>query len=150
MGYFQPNYQHPLLYSESLVHVFHYSNIFLQKTKPLYPHPEYLFGIGIWIWAAKNKGFSLRASVVRALGNGICLKLHICNYLNADWRLFVELLPNVEFEKNLIVELKKFSRKLKGPDGLLCGGRCWGTGKVDTTKAMFTKHISWKIKRFKW
>ena len=29
-------------------------NIFLQKTKPLCPHPKYLFGIGIWIWAAKN------------------------------------------------------------------------------------------------
>ena len=28
--------------------------LFLQKTKPLYPHPKYLFGIGIWIWAAKN------------------------------------------------------------------------------------------------
>ena len=28
--------------------------IFLQKTTPLYPHPKYLFGIGIWIWAAKN------------------------------------------------------------------------------------------------
>ena len=26
----------------------------LQKTKPLYPNPKYLFGIGIWIWAAKN------------------------------------------------------------------------------------------------
>ena len=28
--------------------------LFLQKTKPLYPNPKYLFGIGIWIWAAKN------------------------------------------------------------------------------------------------
>ena len=26
--------------------------LFLQKTKPLYPNPNYLFGIGIW--AAKN------------------------------------------------------------------------------------------------
>ena len=24
--------------------------LFSQKTKPLYPHPNYLFGIGIWIW----------------------------------------------------------------------------------------------------
>ena len=40
--------------------------LFLQKTKPsLYPHPKYFFGIRIWIWAAKNKGFSLRVSVVR-------------------------------------------------------------------------------------
>ena len=38
--------------------------LFLQKTKPLYPHPKYLFGIGIWIWAAKNLGFSHRVSVV--------------------------------------------------------------------------------------
>ena len=33
--------------------LFHY-----KKTKPLYPHPKYLFGIGIWIWiwigATKN------------------------------------------------------------------------------------------------
>ena len=28
--------------------------LFLQKTKPLNPHPKYLFGFGIWIWAAKN------------------------------------------------------------------------------------------------
>ena len=31
--------------------------LFQQKTKSLlalYPHPKYLFGIGIWIWAAKN------------------------------------------------------------------------------------------------
>ena len=28
--------------------------LFLQKTKPLYPNPTYLFGIGSWIWAAKN------------------------------------------------------------------------------------------------
>jgi hypothetical protein len=40
--------------SESLVHVFHYSSIISTKTKPLYPHPKYLFGIGILIWAAKN------------------------------------------------------------------------------------------------
>jgi hypothetical protein len=33
--------------------------LFLQKTKPLYPHPKYLFGIGILIWTAKNLGFSL-------------------------------------------------------------------------------------------
>jgi hypothetical protein len=28
--------------------------LFLQKTKPLYPNPKYLFGIGILIWAEKN------------------------------------------------------------------------------------------------
>ena len=30
--------------------------LFLQKTKPLYPQPKYLFGIRIWIWiwVAKN------------------------------------------------------------------------------------------------
>ena len=28
--------------------------LFLQKTKPLYPHPKHLYGIGIRIWAAKN------------------------------------------------------------------------------------------------
>ena len=28
--------------------------LFLQKTKPLYSNPNYLFGIGIWIWAATN------------------------------------------------------------------------------------------------
>ena len=31
--------------------------VFLQKTKPLYPNPKYLFAIGIWIWAAKNRVF---------------------------------------------------------------------------------------------
>ena len=28
--------------------------LFLQKTKPLYPNPKYIFGIGIGIWAAQN------------------------------------------------------------------------------------------------
>ena len=36
--------------------------LFLQKN---YPNPKYLFGIGIWIWAANNWGFSHRVSVVR-------------------------------------------------------------------------------------
>jgi hypothetical protein len=27
--------------------------LFLQKTKPLYPDPKYLYGIGIGIWATK-------------------------------------------------------------------------------------------------
>ena len=39
--------------------------LFLPKPKPLYPHPKYLFGIGIQIWAAKNLEVSLRVSVVR-------------------------------------------------------------------------------------
>ena len=30
------------------------NHYFYKKTKPLYPDPSYLFGIGIWIWAAKN------------------------------------------------------------------------------------------------
>ena len=61
LGYFRPNYrsQHPFWYSESLVHYFY------KKTEPLYPHPKY--GIGIWIWAANNWGFSLRVSVVRVI-----------------------------------------------------------------------------------
>ena len=42
--------------SETLVHVFHHSTIISTKNKLLYPHPKYVigFGIGIWIWAAKN------------------------------------------------------------------------------------------------
>ena len=56
-------------YCESLVHVFHFHQpLFLQKTKPLiYQNPKYLFGIGIWIWVAKNYGFSHRVSVVRGV-----------------------------------------------------------------------------------
>ena len=34
-------------------------NINTQKAKPLNPYPQYLFGVGIWIWAKKNYGFSL-------------------------------------------------------------------------------------------
>ena len=29
-------------------------SMFLQKTKPFHPYAKYLFGIGIWIWPAKN------------------------------------------------------------------------------------------------
>ena len=39
--------------------------LFLQKTKPLYPNPKYLFGIVIRNWAAINQRFSLRLLVVR-------------------------------------------------------------------------------------
>ena len=35
------------------------NHYFYKKTKPLYPNPKYLFGIGVWIWAAKNLGFSV-------------------------------------------------------------------------------------------
>ena len=31
-----------------------FKNYFYKKTKPLYPHPKYLFGIGIWVWAKKD------------------------------------------------------------------------------------------------
>ena len=42
----------------------HYFYKKLQKPKPLHPTPKYLFGNGIWIWAAKNLRFSLRVFVV--------------------------------------------------------------------------------------
>ena len=48
--------------------------LFLQKTKPLYPNPKYLFGIGIWIWAAKN-------SCARSLWFQQCI-------LNCGWTNF--------------------------------------------------------------
>ena len=53
--------------------------LFLQKTEPLYPHPKYLFGILILIWAAKDLGFSHRVSVIRELkGAGSKIMVH-CN-----------------------------------------------------------------------
>ena len=55
-GIFRPNYQNPFWDSETLVLVFHYSTIISTKKLSLYNlHPKYLFGIGIWIWAAKIK-----------------------------------------------------------------------------------------------
>ena len=51
--------------------------LFLQKTKLLYPNPKYFFGIGIWIWAAKNHGFSHRVSVVRDTKDVIAVKKNI-------------------------------------------------------------------------
>ena len=55
----------------SLSMFFIIQSLFLQKSKPLYPTPKYLFGSGIWIWAAKNLRFSLRVSVVRAFDHQI-------------------------------------------------------------------------------
>ena len=70
LGYFRPDYQHEngcthfcTVSSLSMFSII--QPLFLQKTKPLYPTPKYLFGSGIWIWAAKNLRFSLRVSVVR-------------------------------------------------------------------------------------
>ena len=42
-------------------------SVFLPKTKPLYPNPKCLLGIGILICTAKNEVFSHRMSVVRAI-----------------------------------------------------------------------------------
>ena len=48
IGVFSADLSAPIWYSESLVHVFHYSTIISKKkTKHLCPHPKYLFGIGI-------------------------------------------------------------------------------------------------------
>jgi hypothetical protein len=59
---------HPICSYESLVRVFHQNlPLKLQKTKPLYPNSKYLFGIGIWMLAAKHLRFSHRVSVVCAL-----------------------------------------------------------------------------------
>ena len=47
LGYFQSNYQHPFWYSESLVHVFHYSTIISKKKLSLYIHiPNIYLGLG--------------------------------------------------------------------------------------------------------
>ena len=64
LEYFRPNYQHPFGTVSPLSMFFIIQSLFLQKTKSLYPHPKYLFAIWIWIWAAKNQGFSLHVSVV--------------------------------------------------------------------------------------
>jgi hypothetical protein len=45
-GAFGPGIFVPFWYSESLGYVFHYSTIISKKTKPSYPHPKCLFGIG--------------------------------------------------------------------------------------------------------
>ena len=65
-------------------------SLFLQKTKLSYPNPKYLFGIGIWIWAAKNWGFSHRVSVVRVytyitVGLESCLKQGHLYILRGPW-----------------------------------------------------------------
>ena len=44
--------------------------LLLQKTKPLHPASNYLFGSWIWIWAPKNLRLGICASVVR-----------VCNYI---------------------------------------------------------------------
>jgi hypothetical protein len=45
LQYFLPNYQRPFWYSEYMFSII--QTLFLQKTKPLYPHPKYSFGVGI-------------------------------------------------------------------------------------------------------
>ena len=41
-----------------------FNHYFYKKTKPIHIQ-KYLFGIGIWVWAAKNELFSLSVSVIR-------------------------------------------------------------------------------------
>ena len=47
LAHFQRIYQHPFWYSESQSMFSINQQLFLQKIKPLYPNPKYLFGIGI-------------------------------------------------------------------------------------------------------
>ena len=61
--------------------------LFLQKTKPLYPTPKYLFGNGILIWAAKNSKFSLRVSVVRVRNDKISHLFGHCYQCSTIWSL---------------------------------------------------------------
>ena len=59
-------------------------SLFPQRNKPLYPNLKYLFGIGIWIWASKNQGFSHRVSVVHGCThnyNGIERDTLCCSYI---------------------------------------------------------------------
>ena len=47
LGYFRLNYQYPFWYSESLIHVFHYSTIISIKKLSLYIHiPNIYLGLG--------------------------------------------------------------------------------------------------------
>ena len=60
MGNFQPNYPHPFWYSESLVHVFHYSTIFLQKKVSLYIHiPNIYLGLGFEFWPQRIRDLAI-------------------------------------------------------------------------------------------
>ena len=87
----------------------------LQKTKPLYPNPKYLFGIGIWIliWAAKNYGFSHHVSIVCAYTlcpgqkrREKCLKQCWFKFL------FLFFLKNAHFS-NQLATTRAFKRLLK-------------------------------------
>ena len=66
--------------------------LFLQKLNfYIFTNPNYLFRIRIWIWAAKNQGFSHRVSVVRAYVQRI-IKFFMSNTLQKGWteKSFVE------------------------------------------------------------
>ena len=68
-------------------------SLFLKKTKPLYSYSKYLFGIGIWIWAAKNKGFSHRVQAWSTVYTSI---LHdLCMLLTEIPVLHNHLLPKI-------------------------------------------------------
>ena len=51
LGHFRQIYQHPFGTGSPLSKVFINQPLFLQKNEPIYPDPNYLFGIEIWIWA---------------------------------------------------------------------------------------------------
>ena len=47
LGYFRLTYQHPFWWQSLILVFFIIQSLFLQKSKPLYPHPKYLFRKGI-------------------------------------------------------------------------------------------------------
>ena len=57
-------------------------SLFLKKTKLLYSHPKYLFGIGIWIWATKKLG--IQPLCVRSPWFGITIAIMSVRIL-ASW-----------------------------------------------------------------
>ena len=55
LAYFWQKYQHPFWYSQSLVHI---QPLFVQKTKPLYPHPNIYLGLGFEFGPQRIKGLA--------------------------------------------------------------------------------------------
>ena len=95
--------------------------LFLQKTKPLYTIPKYLFGIGIWILVRKELGeypFSvcspwalLNQSANIFLYKRYSLFFFLCHLLNPkippkfDWLFGKSFLREVLFRNKVVVEL---------------------------------------------
>ena len=100
LGYFRPNYQQPLWYSEFLVHAFHYSTIISTKVIRI---PNICLGLGFDLG---RKELGIQPSCVCSPCNFVIIKLFL------DWSLMILFLFLLIFLLKYLINFQFMSKQL--------------------------------------